>query len=67
MFLLLLLVLNDSQWSVGFVLDSTTLGNNDYQQKLMDELKRGRQQLSEMFVSVRQDNQLVMKDEVRNI
>ena len=33
-------VCSDSQWTVGCILDSTELGTNDYQQKLIQEIRQ---------------------------
>ena len=61
---------------MGCILDSTKLGTNDYQQKLMSVLLQGRQHLSEKYISDTVDiklqettepltNQLVIQNEVR--
>ena len=42
---------NDSQWTVGCILDSTKLCTDEYQKKLMNALIRGRQHWSEKFIS----------------
>ena len=67
-----------SQWTVGCILDSTKLGTNDYQQKLMSVLPQGRQHLSEKYISDTVDiklqettepltNQLVIQNEVTGV
>ena len=42
---------NDSQWTVGCILDSTKLCTDEYQKKLMNALIHGRQHWSEKFIS----------------
>ena len=42
---------NDSQWTVGCILDSTELCTDEYQKKLMNALIHGRQHWSEKFIS----------------
>ena len=69
-------VCSDSQWTVGCILNSTKLGTNDYQQRLMSVLLQGRQYLSEKHISDTVDiklqettepltNQLIIHNEVR--
>ena len=42
---------NDSQWTVGCILDSAKLCTDEYQKKLMNALIHGRQHWSEKLIS----------------
>ena len=51
------IVLNDDQWSVGFVLDSNELTSTDnYQQRVLKQLTEVRRQLIEQQTKSTQDN-----------
>ena len=51
MLIIVYTVHNDSQWTVGCILDSTKLCTDEYQKKLMNALIHGRQLWSEKFIS----------------
>ena len=54
---------NDSQWTVGCILDSTKLCTDEYQKKLMNALIHGRQHWSTMKQQLQErDTQLQERD-----
>ena len=56
-------VLNDGQWSIGFVLDSNDLtSTDDYQQRVLKRLTEGRRGWIEEYYRQLQKTQQALKD-----